>query len=86
MKASYDWMFGIKSTPLIVSNLMYLIVLGFTMTMGVVQGFLYGMADIEDISNKFLMFEVLQVFETYLLLPIAMYVGAICGFMFVAIR
>ena len=86
MKEWNDWLFGYKRTSMVVSNFMYLIVIGFSMTLGVMQGFLFGMSDIEDISNKFLMFQITEVFEMYLMLPISMYIGAICGYLFVTIR
>lgn len=71
---------------MVVSNLMYFIVLAFSMTIGLAQGFLFGVADIEDISNKWLMFEAVGELEHYLILPISMYVGAVCGCLFMLVR
>jgi hypothetical protein len=71
---------------MVVSNLMYFIVLAFSMTIGLAQGFLFGVADIEDISNKWMMFEAVGELEHYLILPISMYVGAVCGCLFMLVR
>ena len=82
----FDWCRKDRPTQLIASNLMYFIVLVFSMTIGLVQGFLFGVADIEDMWSETKMFYELGKLEGYLILPISMYVGALCGCLFVLVR
>jgi len=86
-KSWFDWCRRDRPTQLVASNLMYFIVLVFSMTIGLVQGFLFGFSDIED-KNEYngMMFIAWGELEDYLIIPISMYVGALCGCMFVLVR
>ncbi len=64
-------------TPLVVSNVMYLWALMISVCVGMNQGWIFGVADIEDISNRFQMMQAMGVLESYIFLPVAIYLGAI---------
>ena len=77
LKYWFDIMLKNVPTPLVVSNVMYMWALMISVCVGMNQGWIFGVADIEDISNRFQMMQAMGVLESYIFLPVAIYLGAI---------